>query len=641
MSSSSGDDALSPLENNTNVKSPSSTKRSASPGKTRWRNSSGSHTVKTTGTKSKRSSLSFGKQDALEALRELEDGNAPPLDSQRSSSEATWREKNGKVVIVKAQIPFLIRSLLADNSDQNYLEYFLATFDYFLDTIDLLQMLIDMYHAPPDIGTASADDLDALGSKVIIQLRIINVLKKVGDLKYNAYKDDQKWLSIFQKFVGVLEKGTEIERSCALRLQIFASSKSNISSFVTPFPKFNAEKGKDFDFLMADPKVIAKQLCLLDLKMIKAIPAEELHHKHFEEKSSNITKAKTNIAKAVDNFNETSYWLASYFFVTDNPKDRLQILCKYIQIMDYCLHYNNYNSVMKIFSALNMTPVSSLANYWSELPPEFIAIWERIQQVMNHGHNYKIYREMLEKAKPPCLPYLGLILRDLIYIEELDTKIGDMVNWEKMNLLGKTFSTFTKFQKQIFTFDEDPVILNFFADISGSKGVLFDEAVLYEISKEAKTDVVKSAPSTLQLTSGPNSGRGRLNSSSDSSPGSPNIRDRRGGSFSRSTPHYDLSETGSEISDSEISSTETNDYSMDWEDETSFSSLMGANHSSASMSISNASGSRSEKSRTDQTYHLPFWVKKREVTTIDGQKVLLEDIFDKSTVIFVLLRQFG
>src|SRR5690349_10605601 len=102
-----------------------------------------------------------------------------------------------------------------------------------------------------------------------------------------------------------------------------------------------------------------------------------------------------------------SYWLASYFFVTDNPKDRLQILCKYIQIMDYCLHFNNYNSVMKIFSALNMTPVSSLANYWSELPPEFLAIWERIQQVMNHGHNYKIYREMLEKAKPPCLPYLG------------------------------------------------------------------------------------------------------------------------------------------------------------------------------------------------------------------------------------------
>lgn len=84
-----------------------------------------------------------------------------------------------------------------------------------------------------------------------------------------------------------------------------------------------------------------------------------------------------------------------------------------------------------------------------------------------------------------------MILRDLIYIEELDTKVGDMVNWEKMNLLGKTFSTFTKFQKQIAPFEEDPVIFNFFGDISGSKGVLFDEAVLYEISKEAKADVVK------------------------------------------------------------------------------------------------------------------------------------------------------
>ncbi len=54
--------------------------------------------------------------------------------------------------------------------------------------------------------------------------RIINVLKKIGDLKYNAYKDDQRWLSIFSKFIGALESGSEIERSCALRLKIFAVS---------------------------------------------------------------------------------------------------------------------------------------------------------------------------------------------------------------------------------------------------------------------------------------------------------------------------------------------------------------------------------------------------------------------------------
>jgi hypothetical protein len=230
-----------------------------------------------------------------------------------------------------------------------------------------------------------------------------------------------------------------------------------------------------------------------------------------------------------------------------------------------------------------------------------------------------------------------LILRDLIYIEELDTKVGDMVNWEKMNLLGKTFSTFTKFQKQIAPFEEDPVIFNFFGDISGSKGVLFDEAVLYEISKEAKADVVKSAPSTLRSDGPPSSGRTRLNSSSDSFPSSPTSRDKLRGSINRSTPHFDYSDTGSEVSDSEISTTETNDVS-DWEDETSFSSLMGAN---ASTSMSTSNTSRSEKSRADNSYHLPFWVKKREVTTVDGQKVVLEDIFDKSTVVFVLLRQFG
>jgi hypothetical protein len=68
--SSSGEDTLAPLESNTNVKSPPASKRYASPGKSRWRLSLGNGIVKT-GTKSKRSSLSFGKQDALEALKEV------------------------------------------------------------------------------------------------------------------------------------------------------------------------------------------------------------------------------------------------------------------------------------------------------------------------------------------------------------------------------------------------------------------------------------------------------------------------------------------------------------------------------------------------------------------------------------------
>ncbi len=61
---------------------------------------------------------------------------------------------------------------------------------------------------------------------------------------------------------------------------------------------------------MADPKAIAKQLCLLDLKLIKAIPVEELHHKRFEEKSSNASTVKTSMAKAVDNFNQVRLTMA-------------------------------------------------------------------------------------------------------------------------------------------------------------------------------------------------------------------------------------------------------------------------------------------------------------------------------------------
>ena len=41
-----------------------------------------------------------------------------------------------------------------------------------------------------------------------------------------------------------------------------------------------------------------------------------------------------------------------------------------------------------------------------------------MKQMLGSTQNCKIYRETLKKINPPCLPYMGVYLTDLTFIEE-------------------------------------------------------------------------------------------------------------------------------------------------------------------------------------------------------------------------------
>jgi RasGEF domain len=55
---------------------------------------------------------------------------------------------------------------------------------------------------------------------------------------------------------------------------------------------------------------------------------------------------------------------------------------------------------------------------------------------MEPFHSYGRYREDLKKASPPYIPFLGVFLKDLTYIDDGNpTFEGDRVNWTKLKLV--------------------------------------------------------------------------------------------------------------------------------------------------------------------------------------------------------------
>jgi son of sevenless-like protein len=71
---------------------------------------------------------------------------------------------------------------------------------------------------------------------------------------------------------------------------------------------------------------------------------------------------------------------------------------------------NNFNAVMAFFSALNLGSVSGfVTRCFMDLPDDLIQCFNSIRKLMDHSMNFKSYRETLEMAEPPCIPYLGKI----------------------------------------------------------------------------------------------------------------------------------------------------------------------------------------------------------------------------------------
>ena len=77
-------------------------------------------------------------------------------------------------------------------------------------------------------------------------------------------------------------------------------------------------------------------------------------------------------------------------------------------------------------------------------------LWELFSGENNHSN----YRELLHRARPPCVPFLGLLLRDLTEVEHTqEDYIDGLINFEKRIKMGKALMKVKQFQAVNFRFE--------------------------------------------------------------------------------------------------------------------------------------------------------------------------------------------
>lgn len=330
-------------------------------------------------------------------------------------------------------------------ADMVFLKSFMMTYQSFTTPEKLLSKLIERFNIPPELeGTRGTT----------IQLRVCNVIKKWIEEYYADF--DQNLIDGITSFVNQLGR-LENRTMDALRLQILKTmekmkQRDQLQKRKMVFkeqpqePKVNIKTifSPKLSFFDVDEEELARQLCLIEYEIYASIRPQELLNQSWSKPK--LKHRSPNVLRLIHFFNSVSNWVAASIIQMPKVKERAKVMSKFIRMAEHLRALKNFNSTMAITAAMNVSAVARLHWTKKELPTRFATALADLEKLMNSEGSYRNYRQTINGIEPPCIPYLGVYLTDLVFIDENPDYVSGLINYAKRKLINQVIMTFAQFQ---------------------------------------------------------------------------------------------------------------------------------------------------------------------------------------------------
>ncbi|XP_009427929.1 ras-specific guanine nucleotide-releasing factor 1 isoform X2 [Pan troglodytes] len=223
---------------------------------------------------------------------------------------------------------------------------------------------------------------------------------------------------------------------------------------------------------------IAEQLTLLDHLVFKKIPYEEFFGQGWMKLEKN--ERTPYIMKTTKHFNDISNLIASEIIRNEDINARVSAIEKWVAVADICRCLHNYNAVLEITSSMNRSAIFRLKKTWLKVSKQTKALIDKLQKLVSSEGRFKNLREALKNCDPPCVPYLGMYLTDLAFIEEGTPNYTEdgLVNFSKMRMISHIIREIRQFQQTAYKIEHQAKVTQYLLDQS----FVMDEESLYESS---------------------------------------------------------------------------------------------------------------------------------------------------------------
>ncbi|KAM5367394.1 hypothetical protein ACJZ2D_010039 [Fusarium nematophilum] len=157
----------------------------------------------------------------------------------------------------------------------------------------------------------------------------------------------------------------------------------------------------------------ARQLSIKQTTLLCRIPPHELVGCEWMCKDGDEAP---NIRAMVAFTNQLSKLVVETILESRTASKRAAAVEHWINIAQECSNLGNYDGLTALLSGLCHSAIARLHQTWNVVSPKILVILGALQALIEPSHNHKSLRALLKTHEPPCLPFLGIYLTDLAFL---------------------------------------------------------------------------------------------------------------------------------------------------------------------------------------------------------------------------------
>ncbi|XP_005628673.3 rap guanine nucleotide exchange factor 5 [Canis lupus baileyi] len=231
--------------------------------------------------------------------------------------------------------------------------------------------------------------------------------------------------------------------------------RKDLADTLNPFAENEDSQQRSMRILGMNTWDLALELMNFDWSLFNSIHEQELIYFTFSRQGSG--EHTVNLSLLLQRCNEVQLWVATEILLCSQLGKRVQLVKKFIKIAAHCKAQRNLNSFFAIVMGLNTASVSRLSQTWEKIPGKFKKLFSELESLTDPSLNHKAYRDAFKKMKPPKIPFMPLLLKDVTFIHEGNkTFLDNLVNFEKLHMIADTVRTLRHCRTNQFGSDVSP-----------------------------------------------------------------------------------------------------------------------------------------------------------------------------------------
>ncbi|KAG8955877.1 hypothetical protein FRC04_006324 [Tulasnella sp. 424] len=335
-------------------------------------------------------------------------------------------------------LPALVERLTLRNyRDAIYNDAFLNTFKSFTTVDELFDLLVARFNIPEPAGLKPDEQKQWVEKKQVpIRFRVINILIMLMEGSV-LEKEDMHVLVRIREFAS---EGVKVAPPAQQLIALVNRAENGEFGRVTqvtttsqPPPAILPKSRRALKLMDVDPLEMARQLTIMESRMFVKIRPMECLSRVMEGQGHD-----DNIRKINNMSNKIASWVAEQVLSKDDHRQRGACIRQFIMITERCRELNNFSSMAALLAGLNSPSIRRLKRTWDTLDSRVTSQLDDVEKILDWGENFKGYRQLMATTAPPCIPFLGVYLKTLAFIQSANK---DMLS-EENNLIN-----FGKWQK--------------------------------------------------------------------------------------------------------------------------------------------------------------------------------------------------